>query len=57
MILSPTPRIASVRKSRFAMVVLVECWMEAVYYYVNDKTLDQLGLLTRHILLNVDTYM
>ena len=28
----PTPRIASVHKSRFAEVVLVECWMEAVYY-------------------------
>ena len=28
----PTPRIASVHKSRFAEVVLVGCWMEAVYY-------------------------
>ena len=28
----PTPRIASAHKSRFAEVVLVECWMEAVYY-------------------------
>ena len=28
----PTPRIAFVHKSRFAEVVLVECWMEAVYY-------------------------
>ena len=28
----PTPRIASVHKSRFAEVVLVECLMEAVYY-------------------------
>ena len=28
----PTPRIASVHKSGFAEVVLVECWMEAVYY-------------------------
>ena len=28
----PTPRIASVHKSRFAEVVLVGCWIEAVYY-------------------------
>ena len=28
----PTPRIASVHKSRIAEVVLVGCWMEAVYY-------------------------
>ena len=28
----PTPRIASAHKSRFVEVVLVECWMEAVYY-------------------------
>ena len=28
----PTPRIASVHKSRFAEIVLVGCWMEAVYY-------------------------
>ena len=28
----PTHRIASVHKSRFAEVVLVECWMGAVYY-------------------------
>ena len=28
----PTPRIASVHKSWFAEVVLVGCWMEAVYY-------------------------
>ena len=28
----PTPRITSVHKSRFAEVVLVGCWMEAVYY-------------------------
>ena len=28
----PTPRIASVHKSRFAKVVLVGCWIEAVYY-------------------------
>ena len=27
-----TPRIASVHKSRIAEVVLVGCWMEAVYY-------------------------
>ena len=27
----PTPRIASVHKSRFAEVVIVGCWMEAVY--------------------------
>ena len=28
----PTPRIASVHKSRFAEVVLVGCWIEDVYY-------------------------
>ena len=28
----PTPRIASVHKSRIAEVVLVGCWIEAVYY-------------------------
>ena len=36
----PTPRIAPVHKSRIGMVVLVECWIETVYYYVNGKTLD-----------------
>ena len=41
----PTPRIASIHKSPFAKVVLMECWMEAVYYYVNDKTLYQLHTL------------
>ena len=39
-ILSPTPSIASIHKSRFAVVVLVECWMEAVYYYINGKMLN-----------------
>ena len=28
----PTPRIASVHKSRFGEVVIVGCWIEAVYY-------------------------
>ena len=28
--------------SRFAVVVLMECWMEALYYYGNGKTLYQL---------------
>ena len=40
--LDPTPRIESVHKSQIAVVVLVECWIETVYYYVNGKTLDQL---------------
>ena len=30
----PTPRIASVHKSHFAVVVLVECLIETVYYYL-----------------------
>ena len=46
-----TPRIASVHKAPFAVVVLVECWIETVYYYVKGKTLGQ--LLTSCILLNV----
>ena len=37
-----TPRIASIHKSQFVVVVLMEYWMEAVYYYVNGKTLHQL---------------
>ena len=41
-IAKPDPRIASIHKSRFATVLLMECWMEAVYYYVNGKTLYQL---------------
>ena len=52
--LSPTPRIVSVHKSRFAVVVLVECWIETVYYYVSGNKLDQ--LLTRRTLLNVDIH-
>ena len=36
----PTPRIASVHKSRFAEVVLVGCWMEAVYYCLLLHSLD-----------------
>ena len=51
----PIPRIASVHKFRFAIVVLVECWIETVYYYVNGKTLDL--LLMQHILLNVDAWL
>ena len=40
MILFTTPRIASVHKSRVAVVMLVECWIEAVYNYVNGETLN-----------------
>ena len=38
----PTPRIVSVHKSRFAVVMFMECWMEAVYCYFNGKTLYRL---------------
>ena len=50
----PTPKIASIHKFRFAVVVLVECWIEAGYCYVNGNTLAQ--LLTRRILLNVGAW-
>ena len=32
-----TPRIASVHKFQFAVVVPVECWIETVCYYVNGE--------------------
>ena len=37
----PTPRIASIHKSRFSLVVM-QFWMEAIYIYVNGKMLHQL---------------
>ena len=51
-----TPRMASVHKSRIAVVVLVECWIEIVYYYVNVKKLDQVLTRRSPTLLSVDAW-
>ena len=37
-------------QSRFALYVLVECWIKAVYYYVNSKMLYQLGIFINCII-------
>ena len=38
----PTPRVASIYKSQFTVVMLMECWIEAVHCYVSCNTLHQL---------------
>ena len=52
----PTPRIASIHKSRFAVVVLMECWMEAVYYFTNGKNIVS-TTHTQRLLLNMDAWI